>query len=82
MLMTTIPYSENWAVTVDGKKVESIKLMGGFLGVEMSEGDHKIEMKYTPKAFWFGLILCIVSWIIFLVYIGVAKYGKGTKPEL
>ena len=82
MLMTTIPYSENWAVTVDGKKVESIKLMGGFLGVEMSEGDHKIEMKYTPKAFWFGLILCIVSWIMFLVYIGVVKYGKRTKPEL
>ena len=69
MLMTTIPYSENWDVTVDGKKTRPVKLMGGFMGLKLSEGEHEIDMDYTPKAFWLGLIMSIVSWILFVALV-------------
>jgi len=57
-ILFTIPYDKGWEVKVDGKKQEPIKMQNIFMAVEIDEkGEHKIEMKYTPKGLISGAIL-------------------------
>lgn len=50
LVMLTIPYAEGWNVYVDGEKADYKELAGTFIGVELSAGEHNIEMEYnTPS---------------------------------
>jgi len=67
ILFTTIPYDENWEVFVDGKKVNTLKLLDGLLGVELKEGVFTIEFQYKPKQFHIGMIVSIISFFILFI---------------
>lgn len=66
-LMTTIPYDEGWSVWVDGQKMETEKVVGAFLGVELPEGQHEVVMKFMPQGFWPGLLASAFSFLIFIM---------------
>ncbi len=72
ILFTSIPYDENWIVYIDGKKCETISLLdGAFVGVEIPEGNHEIELRFIDG--WiikggivslFGvLFVAIICWL-------------------
>jgi len=67
ILFTTIPYDENWEVFVDWKKVNTLKLLDGLLGVELKEGVFTIEFQYKPKQFHIGMIVSIISFFILFI---------------
>lgn len=68
VLMTTIPYSKNWKMMVDGKPVEPKKMLGCFLGVEgISTGSHKLTLKYLPSYFKESAGISGISACLFLV---------------
>lgn len=73
ILFMTIPYSEGWNITVDGKKTEAVKVLDSFIGLDIGPGEHTVEMKYTPKGFWPGLLISIISWIIFVLVVVFRK---------
>lgn len=73
VLFMSIPYDEGWKATVDGKETETVKL-GGFLGVELDEGNHRVELQYVPPGFRTGSIISICSLFLFL---GLAFFNKG-----
>ena len=52
-----------------------------FLGVELGEGEHKLEFKYIPGGFYSGIIISIVSWILFIIWIIITSHipSAGTK---
>lgn len=53
ILFTSIPYDKGWTVTVDGQKVETVKIDGSLLGVDVPAGTHTITFTFMPK----GLVL-------------------------
>ena len=75
LLYTSIPYDEGWILKVDGKDCEYIKILNGFIGVELEEGQHNIEFKYKLPGFKVGLSISIIS-LIALVCIGIYNYKK------
>ena len=75
LLYTSIPYDEGWILKVDGKDCEYIKILNGFIGVELEEGQHTIEFKYKLPGFKVGLSISIIS-LIALVCIGIYNYKK------
>ena len=75
LLYTSIPYDEGWTLKVDGKDCEYIKILNGFIGVELEEGQHNIEFKYKLPGFKVGLSISIIS-LIALVCIGIYNYKK------
>ena len=78
LMYTSIPYDEGWEITVDGEKIEPEKIANAFIGIPLSEGEHRIEMKYCPEGFVIGLILTCGAGILFvLLYI----IEKGKRPE-
>lgn len=42
----SIPYSENWTIYVDGVKEEVYKINQAFIGCLITEGQHKVEIRY------------------------------------
>lgn len=73
ILFTSIPYSKDLDIYVDGKKQDKIKLLDTFIGVKLDKGKHKIEIKYTPKMLYISFIPSIISSLLLYLYI---KYTK------
>ncbi len=69
IMFTSIPFDEGWSVRVDGEKAEVEKIADAFIGIELTEGEHYIEMHYRPKGFVFGLLLTGISaallWVMY-----------------
>lgn len=59
-LMTTIPYSKGWHVTVDGRTVTAKKAAGTFLALKLAKGKHTIHISYWPPLFNLGLTISLV----------------------
>lgn len=67
ILFLSIPYNEGWKVIVDGKNTEYFKVHGGFLGIELNEGYHFIELYFVPKGFKLGFYITISGFILVLL---------------
>jgi len=65
-LLLTIPYDEGWTILVDGKETEFSCVGGALTGVHLTEGEHSIEMKYTPSGLWLGTGITLVSALLFM----------------
>ncbi len=76
ILFTTIPYHKNWKVYVNGKEVETIKVLDHLLGVKLEEGEWQIEFKYEPKSFYLGLLVSFLSFLILFLF------QKKTKKKI
>ncbi|MCD7955010.1 MAG: YfhO family protein [Lachnospiraceae bacterium] len=66
ILLLTIPYDESWTILVDGEKTEFSCVGGALIGVHLEEGEHSIEMRYTPSGLWTGSALTLLSALLFL----------------
>lgn len=60
-LYSSIPYDDGWSVYVDGKKAETFEIGGTLLAIELTPGQHKIEYKYFPVGFLYGIIVSAVT---------------------
>ncbi len=79
-LVFSIPYEENWTVTLDGKKVKPAKVLDALMAVKITPGEHDVELRYIPKAFLVGLAVSVASLItIFCVVLGGFK--KKTQDK-
>ncbi|MCA5014053.1 MULTISPECIES: YfhO family protein [unclassified Enterococcus] len=59
LLYLSIPYDKDWKITVDGKKVDSHRILGNFTGIELPSGTHKISMRYYQKNLIIGTFISI-----------------------
>ncbi|MGY3756381.1 YfhO family protein [Helcococcus kunzii] len=79
VLGLSIPYSENWKISVDGKQVKTLRIDNALMGVYLEKGNHKVEIKYVPKIFYIGLGISLLS-IALVTYFYIIK-PKKTKDE-
>lgn len=57
MLCIAIPYDKGWTAYVDGEKVKLYQANTAFMAVELSAGDHEIELKYWTPGLTVGIVL-------------------------
>ena len=77
--MTTIPYDTGWTVRVDGTEVTPRKILGAFLGVELTAGEHVLELDYMPDGLKNGAYISGISAafiILSLVVTGAIRRRK------
>lgn len=74
VMFTSIPFDDGWKVYVDNSPVSAISLLeGAFMGVDLDEGKHIIEMEYVPAGRTCGVILSGLGCVLFaglLIYRG------------
>ena len=63
----SVPYDSGWKATIDGKNAEIIK-SAGMMAVKVPKGNHKLIFKYCTPCFKIGMVLSIVSFIVFILY--------------
>ncbi|MGT2666786.1 glycosyltransferase PgfM1 [Streptococcus rifensis] len=66
VMMTSIPYSDGWTVTVDGQKVETIEAWESLLSFPITEGKHDIVMSFRPQGLLTGTVISILA-ILFVI---------------
>lgn len=73
-----MPNSNGWKVEIDGESVP-VKKLGGFIGGNVEQGHHDVELHYIPKGFYIGLVISITSVFI----LGVVSFlDLGRKKIL
>lgn len=73
-VVTSIAYDKYWSVLVDGQKVKTIKVNGGFIGFQVQAGSHQIEAKYQPISFYLGIILTLLSSILLFIFTRTVRF--------
>lgn len=69
MIVLPIPYSKNWQVTVDGKKVPIDTISKDFMSVPINKDTKKVVFVYKNKMIFFGLICFVASLILSYFFI-------------
>ena len=80
-VIVSVPYEPSWKVTCDGQKLETAKALGMLESFTVPEGDHVIEMKYTPAGTVPGAVLSLAGLIALAVLI-LTKEGAPFSKKL
>ena len=76
-LMLKTNYHPGWQVTLDDKKVSTVMLAPGFIGINVDPGTHQAIFSYHPLSYRFPLMVFGV--LILLVLLGF--YGWKILPK-
>lgn len=69
MLFTSIPYDDGWHIYENGKEIDKICLVGAFIGADLGEGEHRIEIRHVSEGLYIGWGISFIALCIFLVII-------------
>lgn len=68
LLMTTVPYDEDWTVRVNGKSVGTKSVVNGMMAFHVPEGKSTITMTYRLGGQKKGIAITIVSLLVFFIW--------------
>lgn len=77
-LVIHYPYDKKWRITVDGKITRFYRANNGFMAVPVSEGDHKILIKYWPN-FLLRVWLVISAVISLFLFFAMILYSVKNR---
>ncbi len=66
LFTTSVLYDEGFKAFVDGKEVEITPVAKTFCAFELSEGEHEVELIFTPEGMYEGLIVSAVGLAAFV----------------
>jgi len=69
-VLMTIPYDAGWKVLVDGDTVETQALDDGLVLFDVTAGEHRLSLRFTPPKLLAGLSISLLSLLVLalLVY--------------
>lgn len=74
----SVPYSEGWTATVDGKPAEVMRADTAFMAVEVSgEGSHEVVLTYETPGLRTGAILSVAGLAAYAAYILIARLRRN-----
>ena len=82
LLCLSLPYSKGWSAFVDGKETPIKKTSLAFLGIELSKGNHQIELRYQTPYLKGGIILSCLGWLTFALLLLMAHLRRRKKSHL
>ncbi len=62
----SVPNDKGWKATIDGQDTEIINACGMML-INVPEGHHDIEFSFYTEGLKVGIIISMISWIIFII---------------
>ena len=61
VFMTSVPYDDGWTIYANGKKMDSMVVLEGFLGTELPAGDYEIRMVYHCPGLLRGFVATLLG---------------------
>jgi len=81
VFMTSIPYDEGWSIYANGEKIETCRVLEGFLGAELPQGDYTIKMVYRCPGLLKGWITSLLGILCFLAIWRVEKHFRNKTQK-
>lgn len=81
MMVFSIPYEKDWVVKVDGKEVETHRVMDALLAFDIDSGEHQIELMYIPRGLMVGIPISVAFLILTLALYIYIRRNEKTKKE-
>ncbi|ORN04746.1 YfhO family protein [Lentilactobacillus parabuchneri] len=75
-MVTSIPYSTGWKLTIDGQSAKTFVVNKGFVGANLPAGTHQIKLNYTTPGIKVGKLISAVSWLVFIILIGFGLFTR------
>lgn len=75
-VVLSLPYDNGWKIKVNGKQVEYHECNGGMIGFNVEEGANSVEMYFTPKGFFVGVLLSGIGVVLLGTLLIIDKKGK------
>ena len=66
-LILSIPYETGWTVLINGEEVEPSLFGGTLMAFDLEPGEYSLSMSYVPAGKWVGVLVTVLSVIIFTV---------------
>lgn len=79
ILCLSIPYSQGWSATVDGKEAELLHSDTAFSALALDKGEHKIALEYHTPYLKIGAYVSAVGVLVFAAVIIITE--KRRKKE-
>ena len=67
-LLLSLPFEDGYSIYVDGKETEYLSYRNALIKVDVSEGEHSIEIRYCPPGLYAGIVFTFISFFLCLVY--------------
>ncbi|CZQ82913.1 YfhO family protein [Trichococcus ilyis] len=80
VLLTTVPYSEGWNVTIDGEDAETTSALDGLLAVPITPGKHTVSLTYRTPYLHTGLAISGSSIVGALLLKKCSRKKRGQRP--
>jgi uncharacterized membrane protein YfhO len=81
LLYTSIPYDPGWSVKVDGKAVSRIKIANSLLAINLSKGEHTIELSFMPQGLLIGCTISALALLLFIVILIAVQINRKKKKS-
>lgn len=81
-LVFSIPADEGWSLRVDGKSADMRAWQDAFIGVELSEGEHEVELRYTTPYLAEGAAVSAVCVLIFAFTVFLKSFCLRKEGEM
>ena len=85
VILTTIAYDNGWEIWVNDERVETQKALGALVAFRIdgeAGEEYNIRMVYNPKTINIGLIVSIISILLFVLLIILdRRFHFGCKPR-
>lgn len=65
LMYTSIPYEKGWKAYVDGERAEITLVLDAFMGIMLSEGEHTVELVYSPGHVYLAAFISLLGAAIF-----------------
>lgn len=76
MLVTSIPYSSGWTITLNGTDVPTEIVNIGFIGIPIEAGTYQVEFHYRTPLLKTGVLLSLLGLLALVAYIIYFKRKK------
>ncbi len=81
LFYTSVLYTEGFKAYVDGEEVEITPVADSFIAFELEEGEHTIELKFTPPGLYAGIGLSALGLVLFVVLCVIKKIKGADTPS-
>lgn len=71
-----VPYDDGWKAYVNDKETNIEKVDNGFMAIKINKGTNNIKFKYFTPGLKLGILVSMISFIIYLTYITIV-YKKN-----
>ncbi len=78
-LILSIPYEAGWHVSLNGMETEMQLFGGAFMAFDLEAGEYTLDMHYVPEGKWAGIVISLVSLMVFTV-VTISRRKHLKKP--